>query len=138
MPVKSKSKIAKPQPVERGSELAARCPIRDVLDRIGDRWSLLVLLTLSDGTMRFSVLKRAIGDISQRMLAQTLRTLEQDGLLTRMVFPSVPPRVDYTLTPMGYSLLAKLEPLVEWAEVNHPAVKAARKAYVPPLRATAL
>ena len=122
-------------PVERGSDLSAKCPIRDVLDRIGDRWSLLVLLTLSDGTMRFSVLKRAIGDISQRMLAQTLRSLEQDGLLTRKVFPTVPPCVEYTLTKMGHSLLTKIEPLVDWAEQHHKAVKAARKAYVPPPQA---
>jgi len=120
------------------SDDATKCPIRDVLDRIGDRWSLLVLLTLADGTMRFSVLKRAIGDISQRMLAQTLRTLEQDGLLTRKVYPSVPPRVDYTLTKMGHTLLTKLDPLVEWATHNHQAVKAARKAYVPPPQAAAL
>jgi len=125
-------------PVELGSNLAANCPIRDVLDRIGDRWSLLVLLTLSDGTMRFSVLKRAIGDISQRMLAQTLRSLEQDGLLTRRVFPTIPPRVEYTLTKLGHSLLTKIEPLVEWAGHHHKAVKAARKAYVPPLQAMAL
>ena len=136
MPAKAKPALL--LPIERGSHLAAGCPIRDVLDRIGDRWSLLVLLTLADGTMRFSVLKRAIGDISQRMLAQTLRTLEQDGLLTRKVFPSVPPRVDYTLTKMGHSLLDKIDPLVEWAGKNHQAVKAARKSYVPPPVASAL
>ena len=133
-----KTKFPKLLPVEPDSNQSTNCPIRDVLDRIGDRWSLLVLLTLSDGTMRFSVLKRAIGDISQRMLAQTLRTLEQDGLLTREAFPTIPPRVEYTLTKMGHSLLAKLEPLVEWAGQHHKAVKAARKAYVPPLQSAAL
>jgi DNA-binding HxlR family transcriptional regulator len=124
--------------VESGTNQAANCPIRDVLDRIGDRWSLLVLLTLSDGTRRFSQLKRAVGDISQRMLAQTLRTLEQDGFVTRKVFASVPPRVDYTLTALGASLLEKIQPLVEWAETHHKAVKAARRSYVRPVAAAAL
>lgn len=115
------------------SNLEERCPIRDVLDRIGDRWSLLALLSLSDGTLRFSQLKRAIGDISQRMLAQTLRTLERDGYLTRKVYPTVPPKVEYTLTDLGESLLRKVKPLVTWADENHERVRRARKAYVPPV-----
>lgn len=119
-------------PVEKDADHAAQCPVRDVLDRIGDRWSLLVLATLSNGTMRFTVLKRAVGGISQRMLAQTLRTLEQDGLVSRKIYPSIPPKVEYTLTPLGESLLEKLAPLYQWAEENHEAVKAARAAYVPP------
>jgi DNA-binding HxlR family transcriptional regulator len=119
-------------PVEKNTDHAAQCPVRDVLDRIGDRWSLLVLATLSNGTMRFTVLKRAVGDISQRMLAQTLRTLEQDGLVSRKIYPSIPPKVEYTLTALGESLLEKLTPLYQWAEENHEAVKAARAAYVPP------
>ncbi len=82
--------------------------------------------------MRFTVLKRAVGDISQRMLAQTLRTLEQDGLVTRKVYPSIPPKVEYTLSSLGESLLEKLVPLYQWAEDHHDAVKAARVAYVPP------
>ncbi|RYD45755.1 MAG: transcriptional regulator [Verrucomicrobiaceae bacterium] len=118
-------------PVEKGTD-QAECPVRDVLDRIGDRWSLLVLATLSNGTMRFTVLKRAVGDISQRMLAQTLRTLEQDGLVSRKIYPSIPPKVEYTLTKLGESLLEKLVPLYQWAEENHAEVKAARAAYVPP------
>jgi DNA-binding HxlR family transcriptional regulator len=108
------------------------CPIRNVLDRIGDRWSLLVLRTLAPGTMRFTVVKRAIGDISQRMLAQTLRRLEQDGLVTRTVHPTIPPRVDYELTPLGRSLMEPLDALVRWADEHHGAVRAARQAYVPP------
>lgn len=119
-------------PVEKDTDHAAQCPVRDVLDRIGDRWSLLVLATLSNGTMRFTVLKRAVGDISQRMLAQTLRTLEQDGLVSRKIYPSIPPKVEYTLTALGESLLEKLTPLYQWAEDNHEAVKAARASYVPP------
>jgi DNA-binding HxlR family transcriptional regulator len=109
------------------------CPIRDILDRIGDRWSLLVLWTLSDGTLRFTALKRRIGDISQRMLAQTLRRLEQDGFISREVYPTIPPRVEYALTDLGRSFLAQLEGLIEWADNHHEAVRAARRAYVPPV-----
>jgi len=114
------------------------CPIRDVLDRIGDRWSLLVLQNLSGGAVRFTALKRAIGDISQRMLAQTLRRLEQDGLISRTVYPTTPPRVDYALTALGQSLLQPIEALVDWAQSNHDAIRAARRAYVPAAAATAL
>lgn len=119
-------------PVARGSGHASACPVRDVLDCIGDRWSLLALANLMHGTQRFTVLKRSIGDISQRMLAQTLRTLERDGYVTRQVYPTVPPRVDYTLTELGHSLLERVEPLVIWAQENHDRVRAARAAYVPP------
>src|SRR3954453_11484822 len=91
---------------------AEMCPVRDVLDRVSDRWSVLVLLALSAGTLRFTALKREIGDISQRMLAQTLRRLEQDGLVERTVYPTIPPRVDYALTPLGRSLLVQIEALV--------------------------
>ncbi|HLP02392.1 MAG TPA: helix-turn-helix domain-containing protein [Opitutaceae bacterium] len=125
-------------PVLPGTDHASRCPVRDVLDCIGDRWSLLALGTLSEGTLRFTEMKRAIGDISQRMLAQTLRGLERDGYVTRKVHPTVPPKVEYTLTPLGRSLLKKLEPLVEWADANHDRVRAARKAYVPPAAIAAL
>jgi len=112
--------------------------VRDVLDCIGDRWSLLVLSALERGTLRFTELKRAIGDISQRMLAQTLRALERDGYVTRAVHPTVPPKVEYTLTDLGHSLLGKVKPLIRWADENHARVRKARKAYVPPPPATAL
>lgn len=125
-------------PVEPGSDVAERCPVRDVLDCIGDRWSLLTLSALAGGTLRFTELKRAIGDISQRMLAQTLRTLERDGYVTREVFPTIPPRVEYTLTDLGESLLAKLKPLIRWADENHARVRRARKAYTPPEATPAL
>lgn len=125
-------------PVEPGSPHATRCPVRDVLDRIGDRWSLLTLLTLRDGVLRFTELKRAIGDISQRMLAQTLRSLEQDGFVRRTVYPTVPPKVEYRLTDLGSSLLGKVEPLAIWAENNHERVRKARKAYVRPETAVAV
>lgn len=122
-------------PVQPGSGDEERCPVRDVLDRIGDRWSLLVLLNLAQGTLRFSQLKRAVGDISQRMLAQTLRILEQDGLVSRKVYPTVPPKVEYSITALGDSLMGKLEPLVEWAYKNHAAIKKARKGFVSPTAA---
>ena len=114
------------------SAIAAQCPIRDVLDRLGDRWTVLVLRELKDGTLRFSVLKARIADISQRMLAQTLRRLEQDGLVLRTVHPVVPPRVDYGLTALGESLLVPLEGMVQWADENHDAVRVARSRYIPP------
>jgi DNA-binding HxlR family transcriptional regulator len=125
-------------PVAPGSGHERRCPVRDVLDCIGDRWSLLALLALADGTLRFTEVKRAIGDISQRMLAQTLRSLERDGYVTREVHPTVPPKVEYTLTPLGESLLTKVRPLISWADENHDRVRRARKAYVPPVAAAAI
>ena len=105
--------------------------MRDVLDRIGDRWSLLVLVTLADGTLRFTQLKRAIGDISQRMLAQTLRILERDGYVSRKVHPTIPPMVEYCLTALGKSFLVQVEPLIGWAMANHLQIRKARKTYRP-------
>jgi len=102
------------------------CPIRDVLDRIGDRWSTLVLRTLDGGSRRFTELKRQVPDISQRMLTQTLRRLEQDGYVARTVFPTSPPRVDYALTELGRSLNRHVEALVRWSEENHDNVRRAR------------
>jgi len=95
------------------------CPIRDILSRLGDKWSLLVLVTLNaNGTMRFSDIHRSIGDISQRMLTVTLRSLEADGLIDRKVYPVVPPRVEYCLTESGKGLMQHLNNLVEWALGN--------------------
>ena len=102
------------------------CPIRDVLDRIGDRWSTLVLRALDGGSRRFTELKRQVPDISQRMLTQTLRRLEQDGYVARTVFPTSPPRVDYALTELGRSLNRHVEALVRWSEENHDNVRRAR------------
>jgi DNA-binding HxlR family transcriptional regulator len=112
--------------------LAELCPIRDVLDRVSDRWSVLVMHELSEGTLRFGELKARIEDISQRMLAQTLRRLEEDGLVARKVFPTIPPRVDYTLTKLGHSLLVPVQGMMQWAAENQDAVRAARRAYKPP------
>ena len=89
------------------------CPVRDVLSRLGDKWSMLVLITLSaNGTMRFSDIHKTIADVSQRMLTVTLRTLESDGLIERKVYAEVPPRVEYCLTERGLSLI---QGLVDWA-----------------------
>jgi len=118
---------------------AERCPIRDVLERMGDRWSMLILFMLGDHErLRFSALKNEIGDISQRMLSQTLRRLEQDGLVSRTAFATIPPRVDYALTPLGQSFLEPMRKLLQWAEQNHEQVREARTAYVPPPRHEAL
>lgn len=105
------------------------CPVRDVLDRVGDKWSVLVITLLGDGPLRFMELKRAIGLVSQRMLTRTLRGLERDGLVSRTVFPTVPPRVDYELTPLGRDLRETLAPLAAWAFAHDADVAAARADY---------
>ncbi|MBP2849894.1 MULTISPECIES: winged helix-turn-helix transcriptional regulator [Dickeya] len=105
------------------------CPIRDVLDRIGDQWSLLVLETLSDGTLRFNELMRRIGDISKQMLSKTLKLLEQDGFVRRTIYAEVPPRVEYQLTELGRSFLQPMKMLVEWADAHHRTICEARKTY---------
>ncbi len=105
------------------------CPVRHVLDGIGDKWTILVLTVLKSQSRRFSELKREIGDISQRMLTQTLRKLERDGLVLREVTPSIPPRVDYSLTELGTSLTAQLQPLAEWALENRDAIARSRAEY---------
>ncbi len=122
---------------KQDSGLSDRCPIRDVLDRLGDRWTLLVLMELQTGTLRFSVLKKRIEDISQRMLAQTLRQLEKDGLVSRKVYPTIPPKVEYALTELGRSMLKPVGGLIEWASENHQAVRDARAQYVAPEKQTA-
>lgn len=95
------------------------CPIRDIISRLGDKWSLLVLATLNaNGTMRFSDINKSIGDISQRMLTVTLRSLEFSGLISRNVYPEVPPRVEYSLTDSGRELMPHLDNLVDWAMKN--------------------
>lgn len=113
-------------------ELNRACPIRDVLDRLGDRWTVLILLALGERTLRFSALRREIEDISPRMLAQTLRHLEKDGLVSRHVYPTVPPRVEYSMTPLGQSFFDQLQHLIHWADEHHDQVRQARDAYVAP------
>jgi DNA-binding HxlR family transcriptional regulator len=129
MEIASEAASRQPWQVRPGIDDAATCPVRDVLDRIGDAWSVLVIMTLKDGPRRFNALRREIGDISQRMLAVTLRHLERDGLVTRRVFPTNPPQVEYELTPLGRSLTAPIEALTDWASRRHGEVRAARRAY---------
>jgi DNA-binding HxlR family transcriptional regulator len=105
------------------------CAARDVLDRVGDKWSVYVLFLLGDGTRRFTDLRRSIDGISQRMLTVTLRNLERDGLLTRTVHPVVPPRVDYALTPLGRTLREIVGALIEWADAHTADIDRARAAY---------
>jgi DNA-binding HxlR family transcriptional regulator len=118
-----------PWRVRPGIEDRGNCAVRDVLDRIGDAWSVLVVMSLRDKPRRFNALRRQIGDISQRMLAVTLRHLERDGFVFREVFPTNPPRVEYSLTPLGRSLTEPIEALARWADARHGEVKAARRAY---------
>ncbi|WP_447926591.1 winged helix-turn-helix transcriptional regulator [Vreelandella sp. EE27] len=105
------------------------CPIRDVLDRIGDQWSLLVLEALEVRTLRFNELGREIGDISKQMLSKTLKHLEQDGFIERTLYPEVPPRVEYRLTALGHSFLAPMKQLVGWADTHHQRICEARARY---------
>jgi DNA-binding HxlR family transcriptional regulator len=105
------------------------CDVRQILDRIADKWSLLVIALLDERTLRFTELKRTIDGVSQRMLAVTLRQLERDGLVKRTVHPVVPPRVDYELTPLGRSLHETIQALVNWTEAHQGEVAAARTAY---------
>ncbi|HVI46699.1 MAG TPA: helix-turn-helix domain-containing protein [Chitinophaga sp.] len=95
------------------------CPVRTIMDRFGDKWSVLVIIILgSEGTMRFNELSNTIGDVSQKMLTVTLRTLEADGLVSRKTYPEIPPRVEYKLTAMGESLLPHIDGLAGWAFAN--------------------
>ena len=105
------------------------CPIRDILDRIGDQWTLLVLHSLDGGTLRFNELMRAIGDVSKQMLSTTLKRLEEDGFVLRTVYPEVPPRVEYELTPLGRSFMVPMRGLVDWANLHHEAIRDARRQY---------
>ena len=100
--------------------------VNDILSTIGDKWTVLIVVTLSKGPMRFNEIRRAVGGISQRMLTLTLRGLERDGFATRTVFPTVPPRVDYALTELGKTLIAPLEQIARWAIAHQDEVADAR------------
>ncbi|MFT8676557.1 MAG: helix-turn-helix domain-containing protein [Acetobacter sp.] len=108
---------------------ASECPARMVLDRLGNKWALLVLDRLRHDVVRFNALKREIRGISQKVLSQVLKNLERDGLVTRTVFPTVPVTVEYTLTPLGTTLTQAVAGLTHWAEENMPAIQAAQAAY---------
>jgi DNA-binding HxlR family transcriptional regulator len=103
--------------------------ISETLGRIGDKWTVLVVELLSDGPMRFNEMRRTIGDISQRMLTLTLRGLERDGLVTRTVYPTIPPRVEYELTKLGRTLREPLGAIADWARKHRPAIADARKVF---------
>ncbi|MEW2133334.1 helix-turn-helix domain-containing protein [Streptomyces sp. NPDC005435] len=107
----------------------AECPARQLLDRIADKWVSLTVTALADGPKRYSDLRRRLAGVSQKMLTQTLRHLERDGLVTRTVTPAVPVRVDYELTPLGRSLLPVMRAIKDWAEDHMTEVRAARAGY---------
>ena len=114
----------------RHKDLPGDCrAVSDVLARIGDKWSVLVVSRLGERPLRFNELRRSIGGISQRMLTLTLRGLERDGLITRTVFPSIPPRVDYALTPLGRDLLVPVSALGGWAIRNQAKIARAREQF---------
>jgi DNA-binding HxlR family transcriptional regulator len=113
-------------PDGRFDVLAGACPTRQVVTRVGDRWSLLVISALEAGTLRFQQLRRVVDGISQKMLTQTLRTLERDGLVDRVVHPSVPPRVEYSLTPLGQSLCGPIAEIRRWAYAHMDDIEEAR------------
>jgi DNA-binding HxlR family transcriptional regulator len=120
-------------PTEAGEPATIRglpsCRAREVLQRVGDKWSVLAIDLLGQGTLRFSELHRAIDGITARMLTVTLRGLERDGIVTRTIHPVIPPRVEYALTPMGRTLLDTIGQLVAWADSHLPEIDAARAAY---------
>ena len=105
------------------------CPTRVVLDRVGDKWTVLVVLLLSDGPMRFSQLRGHLGRVAPKVLTESLRRMERDGLVTREIFAEVPPRVEYTLTDLGRSLIDPISIISDWAEANVYRITAAQDAY---------
>lgn len=111
--------------MERGELFAERCPSRQVLNHVTSRWGVLVFVALLQGTHRFSELRRKIGGVSERMLAQTLQNLEQDGFVQRVAYPVVPPHVEYSLTEMGQEVAVQVQQLADWIEVNYTRVLAA-------------
>ena len=114
----------------RDQHLPGDCTaVSSILSRIGDKWSVLVIMLLANGPRRFNEIKRMVGGISQRMLTLTLRGLERDGLVTRTVFPTIPPRVDYELTELGRSLRGPVENLGSWAFENLPQIQTAREKF---------
>jgi DNA-binding HxlR family transcriptional regulator len=117
--------MAKPRP--KYSVLTPGCPSRLLLDRIAEKWTVLIIQNLAGQTLRYSALKRGIGDISQKMLTQTLRSLERDGLVRRKVYPAASPKVEYTLTALGRTLIEPLQGLCRWSERHLPELEAHRR-----------
>lgn len=108
--------------MRRGELFSVKCPSREILQHVTSRWGVLVLVALMEGTHRFSELRRKVGGVSEKMLAQTLQYLEKDGFVNRVSFPVVPPHVEYTLTPMGEEIGLKIESLADWIETNLPKI----------------
>ncbi|MBU1304014.1 MAG: helix-turn-helix transcriptional regulator [Alphaproteobacteria bacterium] len=111
------------------SQPTGACPVRTVLDKVSDKWSMLLVMTLANGPMRFNQLRREIADISQKMLTQTLRDLQRDGLVARQVFDTKPPSVEYRLTDLGESIIVPFGHMIAWAGQNHPRIDQARQAF---------
>lgn len=118
-----------PEETLRGDAYARDCPTRQLLDRIGDKWSVLILVLLAEEETRFSGLKRRIDGISQKMLSQTLRSLERDGLVTRHAVATVPVTVSYSITPLGRDLVATLQLMIDWAETRMADVVDAQRVF---------
>lgn len=112
--------------LQRGDLFAERCPSRDVLQHVTSRWGVLVLVALLGGTHRFSELRRKVGGVSERMLAQTLQWLEGDGFVLRTAYPVVPPHVEYSLTPLGVDVGLRVQALADWIELSLPTILQAR------------
>ena len=112
--------------LSRGDVYAANCPARAVLSNVTSRWGVLVLISLREGTLRYNQIRRKIGGVSEKMLAQTLQALEADGFVRRMARPVVPPHVEYSLTPLGEEVSLRVQGLTDWIETNLEAVLAAR------------
>lgn len=126
-----KNSVAEPttlsDKLRRGDLMAADCPSREVLRHLTSRWGVLVLIALRDGTRRFSELRRTVGGVNERMLAQTLQWLEADGMVDRVAFKVVPPHVEYTLTVLGVQAAEKVGALADWIEVNMPDIAGQRE-----------
>lgn len=120
MPRKNGSKLA--EIMRRGEVLAMECPSREILKHVTSQWGVLVLVALMEGTHRFSELRRKIGGVSEKMLAQTLQQLEKDGFIARVSFPVVPPHVEYSLTPLGKGIGRQVEAMTDWIEINLPKI----------------
>ncbi|EGI12898.1 conserved hypothetical protein [Escherichia coli M605] len=120
------SQVSLSQQLKEGNLFAEQCPSREVLKHVTSRWGVLILVALREGTHRFSDLRRKMGGVSEKMLAQSLQALEQDGFLNRIAYPVVPPHVEYSLTPLGEQVSEKVAALADWIELNLPEVLAVR------------
>ncbi|WP_336220591.1 helix-turn-helix domain-containing protein [Citrobacter amalonaticus] len=118
------------QQLRDGNLFAEQCPSREVLKHVTSRWGVLILVALRDGTHRFSDLRRKMGGVSEKMLAQSLQALELDGFINRVSYPVVPPHVEYSLTPLGEEISDKVAALADWIELNLPQVLSQREARV--------